>query len=116
MWAIQRAQISRLGHSDGTLGERQAGTSARDPQQRGLARGPVLAPRLGGGSASMLVVGKVLESFQRIGSRKIQSATRAEEAGAAALGTLIHQAWSGNRSRRRFSQNGSFARIVRLRA
>ena len=62
----------------------------------------------------MLMVGKILESFQRIGSGKIQAATGAEEAGLAAFGAFIHQGGAGNRSRRQLSQWGFFARIVRL--
>jgi hypothetical protein len=62
----------------------------------------------------MLMVGKVLEGFQRIGSGKIQPASRAEEAGIAALGAFIQQCRAGYRSRRQFSQNSSFQRIVRL--
>ena len=64
----------------------------------------------------MLMVGKVLKSFQRIGSGKIQPAARGEKAGSAALGAFIHQGWPGYRSGRQFSQNGFLARIVRLRA
>ena len=52
----------------------------------------------------MLMVGKVLESFQRVGSGKIQSASRAEEAGVTTFGAFIHQGWAGNRSRRQLSQ------------
>jgi hypothetical protein len=63
----------------------------------------------------MLVLGEVLESFQRIGSGEIQAATRAEKAGAAAPGAFIHQGWPGYRSRRQVSQNGFLATIVRLR-
>jgi hypothetical protein len=54
----------------------------------------------------MLMVGKVLESFHRIGSGKIKAASRAEEAGVAALGAFIHQRWPVNRSRRQLSQMG----------
>ena len=59
----------------------------------------------GRGSTFMLMVGKVLESFQRIGGGKIQPATRAEEAGAAAFGAFIHQCWPSDSSRRQLSQN-----------
>jgi hypothetical protein len=54
----------------------------------------------------MLMAGKVLKSFQRIGSGKIQPAARAEKAGSAALGAFIHQGWPGYRGGRQFSQNG----------
>jgi hypothetical protein len=65
----------------------------------------------------MLMVGEILEGFQRISGGEIQSTARAEKAGTAALGAFIHQGWPGNRSRRQFSQEWiSFARIVRLSA
>jgi len=54
----------------------------------------------------MLMVAKVLESFQRVGSSEIQPASRAEEAGVAALGAFIHQRWPDNRRRRQLSQMG----------
>jgi hypothetical protein len=82
----------------------------------GLTHSPGLARSLGRGSAFMLMAGKVLKGFQRIGSGEIQPATRAEKASAAALGAFIHQGWPGYRSGRQFSQNGFLARIVRLRA
>lgn len=58
------------------------------------------------GGALMLMVGKILEGFQRVLRREIQAATRAEKAGYATLGALIHQRGPGYRTRRQFSQNG----------
>jgi hypothetical protein len=52
----------------------------------------------------MLMLGKVLEGFQRVRSGKIKAASRAEEAGVATSGAFIHQGWPGNRSRRQLSQ------------
>jgi len=54
----------------------------------------------------MLMVGKVLESFQRIRSGKIQPATWAEKTGAATFGAFIHQCWPRYSSRRQLSQDG----------
>jgi len=53
----------------------------------------------------MLMVGKVLESYHRIGSAEIKATSWAEEAGVATLGAFIHQGWPGNRSRRQLSQD-----------
>ena len=62
--------------------------------------------RLWPGSALVLVVSKILESFQRVLGGKIHAATRAEETGYATLAALVHQRWPGYRTRRKFSQSG----------
>jgi hypothetical protein len=56
--------------------------------------------RLGPGSALMLMVGEILESFQRVSGGQIKAATRAEKTGAATLGALVHQRGPGDRTRR----------------
>ena len=71
--------------------------------------------RSGQGSTFVLVVPKVVEGFQGIGSCEIHPAVRAEKAGSAAFGAFIHQSGPGNRRRRQLSQWGSFTRIVRSR-
>jgi hypothetical protein len=43
------------------------------------------------GSALVLMVSKILEGFERVGRGEIQAATRAEKAGSAPLGALVHQ-------------------------
>jgi len=70
-----------------------------------LAGGVGLTMRFGPGSAQVLMVGEILEGFQRVSGGEIQTATRAEKAGAATLGTLVHQGGSGERTGRQFSQN-----------
>jgi hypothetical protein len=61
--------------------------------------------RLGPRGALMLMVGEILEGFQRVSGGEIQTATRAEKAGAPALGALVHQGGPGERTGRQFSQN-----------
>jgi hypothetical protein len=46
----------------------------------------------------MLMVGEILEGFQRVSGGEIQTATRAEKAGAAILGALVHQGGPGERT------------------
>ena len=58
------------------------------------------------GGARVLMVGEILEGFQWVGSGEIQAAARAEKAGFATLGALVHQRGPGYRTRRQFSQNG----------
>ena len=50
-------------------------------------------------------MGEILEGFQRVSSGEIQTATRAEKAGAATFGALVHQGGAGKRTGRQFSQN-----------
>jgi hypothetical protein len=54
--------------------------------------------RLGSRSTCMLMVGEILEGFQRVSGGEIQTATRAEKAGAATLGALVHQGGPGERT------------------
>jgi hypothetical protein len=61
--------------------------------------------RLGPQGALRLVMGEILEGFQRVSSGEIQTATRAEKAGAATFGALVHQGGAGKRTGRQFSQN-----------
>jgi len=61
--------------------------------------------RLGPGGALMLMVGEILEGLQRVGGGEIQAATRAEKAGDATFGALVHQGGPGERTGRQFSQN-----------
>ena len=56
--------------------------------------------RLGPGSAQVLMVGEILEGFQRVSGGEIETATRAEKTGAATLGALVHQGGPGKRTGR----------------
>jgi hypothetical protein len=54
--------------------------------------------QLGARGALVLMVGEILEGFQRVSGGEIQTATRAEKAGAATLGALVHQGGPGERT------------------
>jgi len=73
----------------------------------GLTGSAGFTMRLGPGSALMLMVGEILEGFQRVSGGEIQAATRAEKAGSATLGALVHQRGPDERTRRQISQNSS---------
>jgi len=60
------------------------------------------------GGALVLMVGEILEGFQRVLRCEIQAATRAEKAGPATPGALVHQRGPGERTRWQFSQNRIF--------
>ena len=68
--------------------------------QRMLAGGAGFAVRLGPGSALMLMVGEILEGFQRVGGGEVQTATRAEKAAFATLDPLVDQRGPSDRARR----------------
>ena len=59
----------------------------------------------GARGALVLMVGEIVEGFERVSGGEIQTATRAEKAGVATLGALIHQGGPGERTGRQFSQN-----------
>ena len=52
----------------------------------------------GARGALVLMVGEILKGFQRVSGGEIQTATRAEKAGAATLGALVHQGGPGERT------------------
>jgi len=63
----------------------------------------------------MLMVGKVLESLQRVGSGKIKAASRAEEAGVATLARLYTDVGPMTGVRGSSRKVSPFKGIVRLR-